>query len=238
MNDPGGMSDLETRPRLLEIRQGVLSKNDRLAQELRARFAAAGVFVVNLVSSPGSGKTTLLERTLGQLRARGHQVAALVGDLATENDARRLARSGAPIRQIVTDGICHLEAAMVASHLEGWDLEMLDFLFVENVGNLVCPASYDLGESLRVVLLSVTEGEDKPLKYPTMFHAADLVLLTKMDLAQATEFDREAAYAAIHAVHPGVPVVETAAKKGRLHEWLDFLEARAGLRAATPSAGG
>ncbi len=227
-----------TRPRLLEIRQGVLSKNDRLAQELRARFAAARVFVVNLVSSPGSGKTTLLERTLSQLRARGHAVAALVGDLATENDARRLARSGAPIRQIVTDGICHLEAAMVAAHLEGWDLAALDFLFVENVGNLVCPASYDLGESMRVVLLSVTEGEDKPLKYPTMFHAADLVLLTKMDLAQATEFDREEALAAIHAVNPGVPVVETAAKKGRLDAWLTLLEERAGVKRASPAAGG
>ncbi len=224
------------KPKLLEIRQGVLSKNDRLAQELRARFAAAGVFVINLVSSPGSGKTTLLEITLSQLRARGHAAAALVGDLATENDARRLARSGAPIRQIVTDGICHLEAAMVASHLEGWDLTALDFLFVENVGNLVCPASYDLGESMRVVLLAVTEGEDKPLKYPTMFHSADLVLLTKMDLAQATEFDREQAYAAIHAVSPGVPVVETAAKKGRIDGWLAILEERAGVK-ATPVPG-
>ncbi len=225
------------KPRLLEIRQGVLSKNDRLAQELRARFAAANVFVVNLVSSPGSGKTTLLERTLAQLVARGHAVAALVGDLATENDARRLARSGAPIRQIVTDGICHLEAAMVAAHLEGWDLAALDFLFVENVGNLVCPASYDLGESMRVVLLSATEGEDKPLKYPTMFHSADLVVLTKMDLAQATEFDREQAYAAIHAVCPGVPVVETAAKRGQMDGWLAILAERAGLGTPAPSTG-
>ena len=222
------------KPKLLEIRQGVLSKNDQLAQELRARFAAAGVFVINLVSSPGSGKTTLLEATLSQLTAQGRRAAALVGDLATENDARRLARSGAPIRQIVTDGICHLEAAMVASHLEGWELAGLDFLFVENVGNLVCPASYDLGESMRVVLLSVTEGEDKPLKYPTMFHSADLVVLTKMDLAQATEFDREQAYAAIHSVSPGIPVVETAAKKGNLQAWLAFLQERAGKPAAVP----
>ena len=222
------------KPKLLEIRQGVLSKNDQLAQELRERFAAAGVFVINLVSRPGSGKTTLLEATLSQLTAQGRRAAALVGDLATENDARRLARSGAPIRQIVTDGICHLEAAMVASHLEGWELAGLDFLFVENVGNLVCPASYDLGESMRVVLLSVTEGEDKPLKYPTMFHSADLVVLTKMDLAQATEFDREQAYAAIHSVSPGVPVVETAAKKGDLQAWLAFLQERAGKPAAVP----
>ncbi|MFN8456453.1 MAG: hydrogenase nickel incorporation protein HypB, partial [Anaerolineae bacterium] len=149
----------------LDLHQGILDKNDRLAQELRFRFENAGVYVVNLLSSPGTGKTTFLERTLKMLVESGRGAAALVGDLATENDARRLARSGAPVRQIVTAGICHLEAQMVAAHLEGWDLEPLDFLFIENVGNLVCPSSYDLGEALRVVLLSVTEGEDKPLKY-------------------------------------------------------------------------
>ena len=149
--------------RIVDVRQGVLSKNDALAAELRQRFRAAGVTVLNLVSSPGAGKTALLERTLADLLARGRRAAALVGDLATENDARRLARSGAPVRQIVTAGICHLEAEMVAAHLAGWDLAELDFLFIENVGNLVCPSSYDLGEDARVVLLSTTEGEDKPL---------------------------------------------------------------------------
>src|SRR5687768_3207927 len=130
--------------RILEIRQGVLNKNDELARELRARFVAAGVFVVNLVSGPGAGKTALLEWSLGGLRGLGHRPAALVGDLETDNDARRLARSGAPVRQIVTHGLCHLEARLVADHLAGWDLAALDFLFIENVGNLVCPASYDL----------------------------------------------------------------------------------------------
>lgn len=211
--------------RLVEVRQGLLDKNDRLAAELRTRFAAAGVRVVNILSSPGAGKTALLERTLAELRPR-YQVAALVGDLATDNDARRLAQSGAPVRQIVTDGICHLEADMVARHLAGWDLAELDFLFIENVGNLVCPAGFDLGESLRVVLLCTTEGEDKPLKYPTAWQAADLGVITKIDLAEAVEFDRAAALAAIDAVRPGLAVLETSARTGAgLPEWLAALAA-------------
>jgi hydrogenase nickel incorporation protein HypB len=211
--------------RVLELRQGVLAKNDRLADDLRRQFAAAGVRVANLVSSPGAGKTALLERTLAEL-GRQHRVAALVGDLATANDAARLARSGAPVRQIVTDGICHLEADMVARHLEGWDLAELDYLFIENVGNLVCPAGFDLGEGLRVVLVSVTEGEDKPLKYPTAFQPADLAVITKIDLADAVDFDRPALYAAIAAVRPGLPVIETSARSGAGFEaWLAALAA-------------
>ena len=211
--------------RIVDVRQGVLSKNDALAAELRQRFGAAGVTVLNLVSSPGAGKTALLERTLADLLARGRRAAALVGDLATENDARRLARSGAPVRQIVTAGICHLEAEMVASHLAGWDLTALDFLVIENVGNLVCPSSYDLGEDARVVLLSTTEGEDKPLKYPPMFQSAHLAVITKIDLAEAVEFDRAAAYAAIHAVRPGMPILETSARTGQgIDAWLAWLE--------------
>ena len=150
-------------PRLIEVRKNVLKQNDVVARALRDRFRAAGVFVVSLVSSPGSGKTAFLEKTLTQLRPNYH-VAALVGDLATENDALRLARSQAPVKQIITGTLCHLEAAMVQNALEEWDLNQLDFLFIENVGNLVCPSSYDLGEDLRLVLISVTEGEDKPLK--------------------------------------------------------------------------
>ena len=211
-------------PRLLEIRKGVLDKNDRLAQDLRARFRAAGAYVVNLVSSPGTGKTAFLEKTLGRLLARGVPAAALVGDLATENDAQRLARSGAPVRQIITGDICHLEAHMVAARLEGWDLAGLPFLFIENVGNLVCPAEYDLGEDLRVVLLSVTEGEDKPLKYPVMFHLADAAILTKIDLAAAVEFDGDLAHRNLQAARPGLRVFETSAKTGQgLEAWLDFL---------------
>jgi hydrogenase nickel incorporation protein HypB len=212
------------QPRIVEVREGILKKNDLLARELRERFREAGVFVVSLVSSPGAGKTALLETTLTALEPT-RRVAALVGDLATDNDARRLARSGVPVRQIVTGTVCHLEAQMVAHALEGWDLAGLDLLFLENVGNLVCPSSYDLGEALRVVLMSVTEGEDKPLKYPTIFHSADLVLVTKADLAEAAGFDREQALRSIEAVRPGVEVLETSARTGQGMElWLARLE--------------
>lgn len=213
-------------PRIIEVRQNVLRQNDVAARELRAHFGEAGVFVVSLVSSPGSGKTRFLEATLTAMRS-GYRVGALVGDLATENDAHRLARSGAPVRQIVTGTVCHLEAEMVRRALDGWQLNELDFLFVENVGNLVCPASYDLGEHLRVVLLSVTEGEDKPLKYPTIFNGADLAIVTKSDLALAVEFDRAAARAAIESVRPNLRVLEVSAKTGDgMDEWMDLLIAR------------
>jgi hydrogenase nickel incorporation protein HypB len=196
-------------PRLVEVRKNVLKHNDELAHALREMFANSGVFVVSLVSSPGAGKTALLEKLLRTMGER-HRVAALVGDLATENDAARLARSGAPVKQIVTGTVCHLDAAMVGRALDGWELDELDFLFVENVGNLVCPASYDLGENLRMVLLSVTEGEDKPLKYPTIFRTADVAVLTKMDLAAAAEFDCAEARRNIGEI----PILEVSAKTG------------------------
>jgi hydrogenase nickel incorporation protein HypB len=211
-------------PQIVEVRKKVLSKNDELARGLRARLHAAHVFTINLVSSPGTGKTALLERTLTELLANGHRVAALVGDLETDNDALRLARSGAPVKQIQTHGCCHLEASMVSSHLEGWDLEQFDFLFIENVGNLVCPANYDLGEDLRVARLSVTEGEDKPLKYPSMFHSAQVAVITKIDLAEPCDFDRDTAIANIRSVQPGIRVFEVSAKKGTgMREWIDYL---------------
>ena len=213
--------------RIVEVRAGILKKNDELARALRARFEHAGVFVVNLVSSPGTGKTAFLERTLRELHTSGLRVAALVGDLETDNDAQRLARSGAPARQINTHGRCHLEAEMIESHLQDWSLHDLDILFIENVGNLVCPASYDLGEAMRVALLSVTEGEDKPLKYPTMFNSADVALITKIDLAEACEFDRMAAYAAIESVRPGMQVVELSSRKGTgMDAWHTLLRER------------
>jgi hydrogenase nickel incorporation protein HypB len=213
--------------RIVEVRAGILKKNDELARALRSRFEAAGVFVVNLVSSPGTGKTQLLERTLTKLAAAGLRTAALVGDLETDNDARRLARSGVPVRQINTHGRCHLEAEMIGEFLGEWELSALDFLFIENVGNLVCPASYDLGEALRVALLSVTEGEDKPLKYPTMFNSADVALITKIDLAEACEFDRESARAAIHDVRPGMEILELSSKRGTgFAQWMSLLEER------------
>jgi hydrogenase nickel incorporation protein HypB len=209
--------------RLVEVRQHVLKNNDVVARALRTRFREAGVYVVSLVSSPGSGKTLFLENVLGLLRDR-YRVAALVGDLATENDARRLARAGVPVRQITTGAVCHLEAAMVRDALDGWDLGGLDFLFLENVGNLVCPATFDLGEDLRLVLFSVTEGEDKPLKYPTIFNTADVALITKMDLAGAVEFDAAAAHRNIQAVRPGMRVFEVSAKSGTgMGPWLRFL---------------
>jgi hydrogenase nickel incorporation protein HypB len=208
----------------VEVRRNVLKQNDVLARELRDRFERAGVFVVSMVSSPGAGKTALLEKTLGLLRARGLKVAALVGDLATDNDAARLARSGAPVRQITTGTLCHLEAAMVGKALEDWDLNDLDFLFIENVGNLVCPSSYDLGENLRIVLMSVTEGEDKPLKYPTIFNTADVALITKADLAAAVEFDAYAATRNIEAVRPGMEIRHVSAKTGaNLDQLMDWL---------------
>src|SRR5271155_1690113 len=199
------------QPRLVEVRKNVLKQNDVVARALRRRFRESEIFAVSLVSSPGSGKTMLLERTLTQLRSR-YRVAALVGDLATENDAERLARSQAPVKQITTGTLCHLEAAMVERALEGWEIGDLDFLFIENVGNLVCPSSYDLGENLRLVLISVTEGEDKPLKYPTIFNSADVAVVTKMDLASAVEFDWNSAYGNIQAVRPGMQVLKLSAK--------------------------
>ena len=219
---------MSPEPRLVEVRKNVLKQNDVVARALRNRFHAAGVFVVSLVSSPGSGKTAFLEKTLTLLRPR-FRVAALVGDLATENDAARLARSQAPVKQIITGTLCHLEAAMVqrAVDEEGWDLSQLDFLFIENVGNLVCPSSYDLGEDLRVVLLSVTEGEDKPLKYPTIFNSADVAIVTKSDLAEAVEFNSEATRRNIQAVRPGMRVFQLSAKTGEgVEEYLGFLAAR------------
>jgi len=219
---------MSTEPRLVEVRRNILKQNDLIAGELRRRFREAGVYTVSLVSSPGAGKTAFLEKTLTLVGA-SYRVACLVGDLATENDAARLRRSNAPVKQITTGTVCHLEAAMVRSALEGWKLEEMDFLFVENVGNLVCPASYDLGESLRLVLLSVTEGEDKPLKYPTIFNTADVAVITKIDLADAVEFDLRAALSNIQAVRPNMEVLRVSAKTGEgMDEWQRFLEARRG----------
>jgi len=213
-------------PRMVLVRQNILKQNDVTARQLRERFREAGVFVVSLVSSPGAGKTALLERTLTRLGGT-HSVAALVGDLATDNDAVRLARSNAPVRQITTGTTCHLEAAMVETALAGWDLGRLDYLFIENVGNLVCPASYDLGENLRLVILSVTEGEDKPLKYPTIFNSADVAVVTKIDLAAAVEFDYHAAERNVHAVRPGMPILSVSSKTDAgMDDYLEFLAAR------------
>ena len=211
-------------PRILEVRTRILKKNDELARAMRERFTAAGVLVVNMVSSPGTGKTALLRETLLRLRGRGLAVAAIVGDLETDNDARRLAESGAPVRQIETHGLCHLEADMIERRLEGWKIADLDCLFIENVGNLVCPTSWDLGESVRAALLSVTEGEDKPLKYPGLFNTSDVAVITKTDLAGPCDFDRAAAHANILAVRPGMRIIEASVRSGAgVEDWIDYL---------------
>jgi len=215
---------MNLEPRILEVRKNVLKQNDIVAHAMRNLFHAQRTLAVSLVSSPGAGKTMFLEKILTLLRPH-YRVAALVGDLATENDALRLARSKAPVKQITTGTLCHLEAAMVEHALDDWNLGRLDFLFIENVGNLVCPASYDLGEDLRLVLLSVTEGEDKPLKYPTIFNSADIAVITKIDLAAAVDFDERQAEANIQAVRPGMRVFKVSAKTNEgMNDCLHFLE--------------
>jgi hydrogenase nickel incorporation protein HypB len=220
--------------RVVEIQASILRKNDALAAALRERFSRSGTLVVNLLSSPGSGKTTLLEATLGKLGAT-HRVGALVGDQATRNDADRLERSGAPVRQITTAAECRLDADMVGKGLEGWAALPLDLLFIENVGNLICPAEYDLGEDLRVVLTAVTEGEDKPLKYPLAFNTSHVALITKTDIAEAVGFDRAASHDAIRRVHPGIEILEVACRTGAgLDPWFALLEARLASKRAVP----
>jgi hydrogenase nickel incorporation protein HypB len=225
---------MNSKPRIVEVRQNILKHNDEVARALRQRFQDAVVFVVSLVSSPGAGKTAFLEKTLTLLKQSDHRPAALVGDLATDNDAARLASSQAPVKQITTGTLCHLEAAMIHDAVEEWILDELDFLFIENVGNLVCPSSYDLGESLRLVLLSVTEGEDKPLKYPTIFNTSDVAVVTKIDLAGAVEFNWAATAANLQSVRPGMPVIQVSAKTGQgMEEWMVFLAAASKSAART-----
>ncbi|HVA49961.1 MAG TPA: hydrogenase nickel incorporation protein HypB [Pirellulales bacterium] len=216
------------QPRILELRTKILKKNDELARALRADFGRLGVLVVNVVSGPGAGKTELLTQTLSRLN-KDYRTAAVVGDLATENDARRLATSGSPVKQILTGTMCHLEADMVRDALADWSLGEIDFLFIENVGNLVCPSSWDLGEDVRVLVSSVTEGEDKPLKYPTLINSCDAVVISKTDLVAALDFDLGLLRNNIERVRPRVPVLETSAKSGAgLDAWVDLLRTRLG----------
>jgi hydrogenase nickel incorporation protein HypB len=206
------------------LERKVLNENDRIAATLRERFQNHGVFCLNLISSPGSGKTSLLERTLEGFGPE-RRVAVLTGDIQTDNDARRLAHFGFPVRQITTGGACHLDARMVERALEGWPVEDLEILFLENVGNLVCPTSYDLGEEARAVLLSVTEGEDKPLKYPATFHHADLMVLNKIDLLPYVPFQADLAKENARRVQPGIEILDVSCTTGegldRWRAWLD-----------------
>lgn len=216
--------DFEERTkRTLEVRESILVNNDRLAERNRGFFRARGLLVLNVVSSPGSGKTLLLQATLRALAPR-LKAGVIVGDLATDNDAQRLRESGAPVVQITTGTVCHLDAAMVARAVHRLDLAGLQLLIVENVGNLVCPASFDLGEDIRVVLWSVTEGEDKPLKYPPIFQAANVVVISKTDLIPACGCDRELALANVRRVAPAARIFETSARTGQgLEAWCDYL---------------
>jgi hydrogenase nickel incorporation protein HypB len=210
--------------RSLTITQSILSKNDRLAERNRGYFLAKGLLVLNILSSPGSGKTALIERTITDLKER-LKVGVVVGDLETDNDAKRLRNSGAAAIQITTGGVCHLEADMVLQASQNLNLDLIDLLIIENVGNLVCPAAYDLGEDLRVVLLSVTEGEDKPLKYPTMFKSADVVIVNKIDIAQVVGFDRERALTNIQKIAPEATIFEVSARTSAgMNDWYDYLE--------------
>lgn len=211
----------------LQVEQKVLSENQRVAAELRERFRHANVFCCNLISSPGSGKTSLLERTLASL-PRDRRVGVLTGDIQTENDARRLARFGFPVKQITTGGTCHLDARMIERHLADWSLENLDMLLIENVGNLVCPSSYDLGEHLKIVVLSATEGEDKPLKYPGIFSKAELAIVNKIDLLPYVNFNLEQARENMRRVHPGIEIIEVSCTTGvGVDRWLEWLRAKA-----------
>jgi hydrogenase nickel incorporation protein HypB len=207
------------------VEKKVLNENDRLAAELRQRYREQNILCVNFISSPGSGKTALLEKTLGSF-APGTSVAVLTGDLQTDNDARRLMRYGFPVRQIVTGGTCHLDARMVERHLNELGFRGPGLLLVENVGNLVCPSSYDLGEAAKIVLLSVTEGEDKPLKYPGIFHRASLMILTKTDLLPHVEFDPMLALENARKIHPEIDYLALSSKSGEGFDlWLAWLAA-------------
>ena len=209
--------------RSIKIEQSILAKNDHLAHQNQHYFADHHLYVLNIVSSPGSGKTTLITKTIEQLKSQV-RVGVIVGDLATDNDAQRLRSTGVPVVQITTGTLCHLEAAMIRQAAAQLPLDTLDLLIIENVGNLVCPAAYHLGENLRVVLLSVTEGEDKPLKYPTMFKSADIAIVNKMDLAAAVEFDRVTALDNLQQLAPQAQVFEVSAKTGLgMAQWCDWL---------------
>ena len=224
---------------IVPVEKKVLNENQRIAEELRQRYAKRGTLCLNIISSPGSGKTTLLEKTLAGF-SQQDKVAVLTGDLQTENDARRLARYGFPVQQIVTGTVCHLDGRMIERALEPWASTEIELLFIENVGNLVCPSSYDLGEEAKIVVLSVTEGEDKPLKYPSIFSKAALMIVTKVDLLPYVPFNLEEAKANARQVHPGIEIIELSCQTGqgfdRWQQWLTQRRAAARERFACAGA--
>jgi hydrogenase nickel incorporation protein HypB len=206
------------------VEKKVLSENDRIAARLRESFREHGILCVNIISSPGSGKTSLLERTLERW-PKNSRIAVLTGDIQTDNDARRLSQFGFPAKQITTGGTCHLDALRVERALADWSLADLDFLIIENVGNLVCPSSYDLGEAAKIVMLSVAEGEDKPLKYPSIFAKSSLLILNKIDLLPYVSFDLAKARDYARQIHPGMEILEVSCTTGQgLDQWIGWLE--------------
>lgn len=218
------------------LERKVLSENDRIAAELRVRFAEHDILCLNFISSPGSGKTSLLERTLESFD-RSERVAVFTGDIQTENDAKRLARFGFPVKQITTGGTCHLDARMIERALQDWRLEDIDLLLIENVGNLVCPSSFDLGEAAKLVVLSVTEGEDKPLKYPSIFFKSELLILNKIDLLPYVPFDIVAAEENSRSVHRNMDIVRVSCQTRQgMAEWLAWLEHKRNSSRLTASA--
>jgi hydrogenase nickel incorporation protein HypB len=222
--------------RRIEVREKLMARNDELAAQVRSRLAASGVAALNLVSSPGSGKTALLERTLAALGPE-LRMAVISGDVQTENDAERLARhTDRLVQAVVTGGACHLDARQVLTALDEVDLEDTDLVFIENVGNLVCPASWDLGEAAKVVIFSVTEGEDKPLKYPRMFERSEVVVLSKADLLPHVPFDPALAMEYARRINPGLRFFRTSSVSGEgLEDWFEFLRERARHQAAEPA---
>jgi hydrogenase nickel incorporation protein HypB len=211
---------------IIPLERKVLAENHRVAENLRSLFHDHGILCLNLISSPGSGKTSLLERTLENL-PKNTRLAVLTGDIQTDNDARRLARFGFKVRQITTGGTCHLDAKMIERALADWNLDDLDLLFIENVGNLVCPSSYDLGEDAKIVLLSVAEGEDKPLKYPSIFLRAKLMIMNKIDLLPYVPFNLVKARENAQRIHPGMEILEVSCLTGQgLDAWCRWLEWR------------
>jgi len=219
----------------VSLEKKILSENDRIAGNLRERFREHGTLCLNLISAPGSGKTCLLEKTLENV-PRTERVAVLTGDIQTENDATRLRRFGFPVKQITTGGTCHLDARMIERHLADWRLQDIDLLFIENVGNLVCPSSYDLGEAAKIVLLSVTEGEDKPLKYPSIFFKSELLVITKTDLLPYVPFNIAAAEENARRVHPEMEIVRVSCTSGEgLREWVTWLQQRKRAQQASRS---
>ncbi len=207
----------------IKLERKILSRNDRVAAEIRELFRSRGIAVLNMVSSPGSGKTSLLEKTLGGLSAE-LRIAVIEGDIQTENDARRIAVTGVPVHQINTGGACHLEAEMIRDSLDHFDLDDLDLLIIENVGNLVCPSAFDLGEGARIALISVTEGDDKPLKYPAMFHTANVMVINKMDLLPYTDFSVDEVIRNARSLNPDARILKTSCRTGEgLAAWSDYV---------------